>query len=186
MNTPTPHSATPPTAQQQNAELQASELPIADIHLPNDVSAWPPAIGWWLLVLISALLFWAAIVAFKKHQNKWQYRKAALRLLAEEYRRFNDTNTQATATALISVLKRTAMSAYPEQDLRGIYGQQWVSCLNRQTPKAYFEANLASYFIDQQYQIATTEHNNIDVSALYHACQCWIKQHNTQFQQEAQ
>ena len=39
-------------------ELQ--QLPLRDIHLPEAVSWWPPAYGWWLLVVLLGACAWGA------------------------------------------------------------------------------------------------------------------------------
>ena len=83
-NTPS-HTPYAPSSPALVNPAQQTALPIEDIHLPTDVSPWPPAIGWWLLVLIAALLVWGTRVAFKKYRKKWGYRREALRLLAQVY-----------------------------------------------------------------------------------------------------
>ena len=33
-----------------------SNIPLRDIHLPGDISWWPPAIGWWIVAALIILL----------------------------------------------------------------------------------------------------------------------------------
>ena len=53
-NTPTPANSLNPQAQAPNPLDQ-----LRDIHLPEPISWWPPAPGWWILAVAScALLAW--------------------------------------------------------------------------------------------------------------------------------
>jgi hypothetical protein len=171
----------------------AAELPLADIHLPNMVSAWPPAIGWWLLTALIIALLIAAIILIKRYRTKWGYRKAALRLLDQQYK---DHSIESHSDAMISIqsmlalLKRTAISAYPQQNIRARFGEQWVVFLNRQTHKHVFNTELANILVAQQYQENTNStYTEVELSTLhtsiYKACRTWIKQHNTRYQEEA-
>ena len=69
-----PQIQTPPVAQAQTQQAP----PIADIHLPNTVSPWPPAIGWWLLLILIIALCAGSVYTLKRYQKKWRYRRAAL------------------------------------------------------------------------------------------------------------
>jgi len=41
-------------------------LDLRDIHLPEAINAWPPAIGWWLLLVLIPLLVYAGWFLFKR------------------------------------------------------------------------------------------------------------------------
>jgi hypothetical protein len=190
MNTPpllSPQIQTPPVAQAQTQQA----LPIADIHLPVAVSPWPPAIGWWLLLILAIALCAGGVYALKRYQKKWRYRRAALSLLKHQYQQWqaregadnsdlrSDLNS---ATAMIAIVKRTAITAYSE-DSAALFGQAWIDFLNQQTSKAYFSDSLAQWMSEQQYQAHSTQSapdQRIDISQLYKAGENWIKHHRVQ------
>jgi hypothetical protein len=171
----------------------ATELPLADIHLPNMVSAWPPAIGWWLLTALVITLLITAVFLIKRYRKKWGYRKTALRLLDQQYNDYaleSNADTMANIQSMLALLKRTAISAYPQQNIRSLFGEQWINFLNRQTHKHVFNTELADILVAQQYQgtvnSTTTEAElNTLRTSIYKACRTWIKQHNTHHQKEA-
>ncbi len=154
-------------------------LPLADIHLPDAVSAWPPGIGWWLVAIIVIASVVGAYYFIKAYQKKWRYRRQALQLLNNTRQQWKkdqankDNNT--TANTIISLLKRTAMTAYPEHPVSSFHGKLWVEFLNRQTPKPSFTAPLTTVLIQQQYQATTI--TDADIHQLYKSAQSWIKQH---------
>lgn len=172
-----------------NAAAQtATELPIADIHLPDSVNLWPPAIGWWIVGIASLLILWTAVHFLRKkithHRQYWGYRKAALVLLKQHYQMYQhqQEDTLRAVHALSSVLKRTAISAYPHQSISSLYGQAWVECLNQQTSTPYFDSVLGDLLDEKQYQPDTRDTiKATDVDALYKACDEWITQHHSDF-----
>jgi hypothetical protein len=92
---------------------------LQDIYVPADVPWWPPAPGWWFVfaVLLSTLT-WSAWHAWRRwHRNA--YRRAALRELMN-----------ATSGAEIAeLLKRTALCAYPRDEIASLTGDDWVQWL---------------------------------------------------------
>jgi len=168
-----------------------TELAIQDIQLPAAASGWPPAIGWWLLALLIIGSVIGAAVLLKRYQKKWGYRKAALALLKTEYKQWQHQSAEDTALTvktlqnMLAILKRTAITAYPDANLSGMYGVQWIQALNQQTSAPCFTETLENIVIEQQYKTESTiDHSTIDISLIYSNCQQWIKQHATDYQQE--
>ena len=67
---------------------------LADIHLPIDISYWPPAPGWWFLGLLclAAIIYLTRNYLFRRHLQK--VCKAALAELDDCYKQFSMTNDQ--------------------------------------------------------------------------------------------
>ncbi len=170
-----------------------AELPIADIHLPDAIGFWPPAIGWWLafIVVIVALYIFIrwAYRSVRAYQKKWGYRKAALTLLDDEFQAIQ-TQPKQSPIPLLRLLKRTAINAYPDQNIQGLYGQAWIDCLNHQTEENYFDEQFTTIFYQQQYQNNSdlTDHQtdfHFDTATqnkkLYQSIKLWIKNHRVEF-----
>jgi apolipoprotein N-acyltransferase len=180
-------------------------LPLADIHLPANISAWPPAIGWWLLALLGIAIIVGVFYWLKRHQKKWRYRRAALALLSQHYQTWqaqqsqnesvettkNTVNTDRNsapstiqcATRMMAILKRTALTAYG-YDKATLFGQAWVDFINQKTQQDIVSDELAEWMINQQYQKASTnQQDTVNITTLYRACEKWIKQHKSTSQQ---
>ncbi|MGS2716640.1 DUF4381 domain-containing protein [Eionea flava] len=173
------------------ASVIANPLPLADIHTPEHVSAWPPAIGWWLLLALLITLLIATIIGVKRYQKKWGYRRAALALLNTHYQQWqkatqtsqenNEDINHTCATALNEILKRTVRTAYGS-DKAALYGDAWVSFLNQQTQKDYIQGDIAVWIKEQQYRpqpTTTADNHTINIPDFYKACACWVKHHNS-------
>lgn len=172
-----------------NTQNSHTTLPIEDIHLPEAVSAWPPAIGWWLLAILLIIVAIGLYLGIKWYKKKWGYRNAALRLLNQYYKEWKDNpnsiSTLHQAQQMATILKRTAMSAYPHQNTSTLYGEDWITFLNQQTPTVQFEGTLAEFLSVQQYQVKPSNSTeSIPLSSLHSACKYWIKKHTTTYQKE--
>ncbi|MBX2807541.1 MAG: DUF4381 domain-containing protein [Cellvibrionaceae bacterium] len=154
-------------------------LPLADIIHPQAVSLWPLAPGWWLLLLLLLICVFLGIYAYKRHRQKWGYRREALRQLQHCHQQLSKPEqtplTTDTVAAMATVLKRTAITAYSHTDNKptALYGDAWHQFLNQHTQRPYFTDELGAYFQQQLYRGEV----NVDADDFYRACHHWIKHH---------
>ena len=127
---------------QQPLQMQQQD-PLAqlrDIHVPNDVSAWPLDWGWWLLIVLVVITIFGLYKTLSAYLRHNKPRKQALALLESVSAQQNNW-----PIALNSILKRAAMSYYPTQQVAGLYGKQWQAFLTSALKKRdkNLEADLA-------------------------------------------
>lgn len=110
----------------------ASASPLAqlqDIKLPEQISSMPIAPGYWIIaVFIIAVAIWLGYQLYKKYQYHAP-RRMALTLL-NEY----DINDDGFAAQVNSLLKRTAMTYLPRENLAKLNGQPWFDWLDTRLP----------------------------------------------------
>ena len=153
--------------------FQHQTLPLADIIVPKGVSIWPLALGWWLVLAMLIAIVIGLLITYKQYRKKWGYRREALRLLKNYQQTLQD---QSIAIKYLECLKRTAISAYPTQNIQALHGQAWVDFLNMQTPTPLFNEQLAHFICNIQYQQIIC----VDKNLLHTAVIGWIKKHYTQ------
>lgn len=105
-------------------------LPLRDIHLPDPVSWFPPAIGWWLLLAGLLLLGWLVHWLIKRaRQPRLQQRaKRELEAVIEGYLLQGDK--QDFIRQLSIALKRIGMSYFERAQVAGASGTPWLHRLN--------------------------------------------------------
>ena len=120
---------------------QGSNLPLRDIHLPDPVSWWPPAPGWWI-VLALALLIPLFLVWLRRRPRRIRVQKIAATALQEalqNYARHQDS-TQLL-TELSALCRRIALSYCPREQVAGITGDAWGRTLNQLSEKPVLDAH---------------------------------------------
>ncbi|RUO43843.1 hypothetical protein CWE15_01200 [Aliidiomarina taiwanensis] len=138
--------------------------PLAQLHdivELEQVSYWPLAWGWWLLITgIMAAVFLASYMLLRR-------RKASAVL-----RHHQRTIRHAGSVADISyALKQVVLHYFPSQHLKAATGLVWLSLLNQQLPakRQYSETQLQR-IADHMYQA-----DHAQVFAEYHAFACaWL------------
>ncbi len=110
---------------------QPVELPLRDIHLPEPVSWWPPAPGWWALPLIAALLILLWVWVRRRRRRKAPVRAARreLKALRKAYRKRLDD--PALAAELSQLLRRLAVTLHPRVEVARLTGEDWLRFLDR-------------------------------------------------------
>jgi uncharacterized protein (DUF58 family) len=121
---PQPIDVEAPPMRQQPAGTTSDPLAeLRDIHLPEVVSGWPPATGWWILAGLGLIAIGFLSFLLIQRFQRSAYRRRAQRELSaieEQYKR--SENSKAALAALQQVLKRTALAAYSREQVAGLTG----------------------------------------------------------------
>ena len=144
---------------------------LRDIHLPEPISAWPPALGWWVVFIIIIALLAASVYYWCKHIQRNRYRKYALKQLAILQRQ-NSTNYLQQLNRL---LKQTALAAEPTTDIAGLSGQQWLAFLDISGNTSDFSQGVAKVLLDGPYAPTIADVNLLELDKI---AARWIKQHD--------
>ncbi|TWX67781.1 DUF4381 domain-containing protein [Colwellia demingiae] len=146
---------------------QPAQLQLHDIHVPEQVSNFPIAPGWWLLLTLIVIgTFWI----YKKQKQRIRLnasKKQALTVL--------ENNPTLSAKECISLLKWAAMQYINRQQLAKLYGQGFQEFLMKQLPEKHQASftKLSSAAFQGQYQAEQTATADIDRDC-HQATKLWL------------
>jgi hypothetical protein len=164
----------------QNLMPQFDPQKLADIKLPEPVSYWPPAPGWWLLlgtIIILLIITPLLIRAYKKRPVSDARIKKQLKTMAQrEFERIkNDYKEHQLAHKALQqlsiLLRRYALSIYPRQEVAALTDQQWLHLLDNITGDKQFSEQYAELLIQAPYQSEHTPVDKDQLSQLFKASQ---------------
>ncbi len=154
---------------------------LRDIHLPAPPDAWPPAMGWWLIILVVAIaLVWAAGRLWQRWQQN-KYRRVGIRQLQsllKQWRQHSDNLRYLNE--LQTLLKQVALTGYNRATVASLTGEHWVSFLDRTGQTHEFSMGAGQVLIDGHYRVDA----NIEPEKLNQLAEQWIRQH--QFEADPQ
>lgn len=163
--------------------MQPNQSPLdqlADIHLPDSVSWWPLASGWWALLALLVIVL-ITVLLWRRRLKQNHYRKLAQQELDNIYSNYQNTQNATAFLHEISVLlRRTALTAYPKTFNASIKGQAWLDWLDRVyfNPAMQFNSEVGQQLLTASYQ----KNPQIDANALYQLCRLWLSEHRNQQQ----
>lgn len=158
----------------------ASLANLNDIVMPEAVGWWPMADGWHVLAgMIVLFVGWYTFRSVKDWRAN-AYRRAALRELDSLIDDTRDPQSRASSLRqLPSLLKRTALSVYPREDVAGLTGEEWFGFLNSKVGKPPFTQNTFETLNRVSYTTGDLGDVSDDaVNALLDACRSWLKHHS--------
>lgn len=149
---------------------QTDEPQLRDIHLPDPISFWPPAPGWWVLLLVILMLVALAWFLRRRYQRKALHRQAqkSLQKITASWQQNGDK--QALAQDLSTYLRRLSLSYYPRHEIAGLTGDAWLRWLDKSLPDQAFQHGAGRALITAPY----SSHADIDGSTLLQLCERWI------------
>ncbi|NEX21145.1 DUF4381 domain-containing protein [Thiorhodococcus mannitoliphagus] len=108
--------------------------PLADLrdwHLPDPLSWWPPAPGWWILLGLAVLAMVAAFLWIRRLRRRgraWRAAKRELVGLRAAYE--SDRDGRRFIAELSRLLRRLALLRYPRERVAGLSGSAWLEFLD--------------------------------------------------------
>lgn len=145
---------------------------LRDIHLPEPISWWPPAPGWWILALVISATVCMSTYLARKYWLKNRYRRAALR----ELKNFDITgrdNKQALLEELSILLRRVAVQTYGRKQVAHLSGDKWIAFLDKTGNTDQFTMGEAKILGSGLYQSSI----EADMDKVRGIIQRWIKEH---------
>lgn len=144
-------------------------LPLRDIHLPAPISWWPPAIGWWLLA-VALIVGTVLAVWLIRRWRRATPTKLALREL--DYLAQDAGLDPAEKLRRLSILlRRTALSFYPREQVAGLTGEAWLLWLDSAFGAPRFSEGPGRWLAEAPYRPTPAA----DIEPLLDLCRDWIK-----------
>ena len=156
------------------AGMTPTTLELRDIHLPEPISWWPPAPGWWLLLGL-ILLTVAAVFLFRRYQKKQALKKQVLaefEILFELYNK--EKNTTALVQSLSVLLRRACISFYPRSEAASLTGESWLQFLDDTGAEKAFQTEQGKLIASAPYLSENTT-LDFDAEKLISVCENWLK-----------
>ena len=138
---------------------------LRDIHLPEGVSIWPPAYGWWLILAVVVLLWFSGrLFKFLRLKSKKIYAKRLLREKSFE-------NPVVAAAKISEILRRICVVKYPQA--LALSGKEWTDFLSSHA-KENLSQNTADLLQNAPYMPEEDQVTDEDLKNLKNFCEDWI------------
>ncbi|CBL46627.1 Conserved hypothetical protein [gamma proteobacterium HdN1] len=170
-------TVTAPTGAQLPAgtPLSASDSPqtitleLRDIHLPESISWWPPAPGWWSLMVLVSLLLGVLVWQLLRYRRQ-RFRREALHLLTNISQQ-NELSDEQRLDAISALLKRVAITAHGRNESAGKTGNAWLQYLDETGATQGFTQGPGRALGNSRFE----PHVTVDQQALLALCRDWIQ-----------
>lgn len=144
-----------------------AELPLRDYHLPAPVGWWPPAPGWWALVVLILVSIGAAAYLWKR----WRRPTVRKLALAELNRLEREPISSVEKVQRLSVLlRRIGLSTAGRAEVAGLAGQAWLQWLDRPLAEPRFSRGPGRLLLDAPYR----PNLDGDLDELFGLCRDWL------------
>lgn len=149
-------------------------LELRDIHLPEPISWWPPALGWWLIAG-SILFIIVAVFLFRYYQKKQALKKQVLaefEIICTQYQQ--DKNDLSLLQSISTLLRRACISFYPRSEAASLTGDAWLDFLDSTGNEKNFHSEWGQAIATAPY-LSENSHIDIDIEKLISLCDNWLK-----------
>lgn len=143
---------------------------LRDIQLPDPISVWPLAPGWYILAGLLLMCVLGLGIYFVYQYRKIRIKQHAVKLINQWQKKKNEPNFDCP-NQVAALLKRVAMVFYPERKTAHLYGDAWLAFLDETGRTQEFSQGAGRFFAEAHYQKNSPD--NID--ELCELAKRWIK-----------
>jgi hypothetical protein len=149
---------------------------LRDVHLPDAVSWWPLAYGWWILVTLTLLGITALVYyLLRKHKQK-AYRRSAIKELNTAYTLWQQqSDVAAYLQSANAILKRSVLHFTKQQGVAGQSGQAWLNTL-ASSATCELSVEFKNAFGSQVYRPSA----DADIKLIHQELCNWLTTHKTE------
>lgn len=133
--------------------MDPEQIPLRDLHLPEVVSWWPLAPGWWVLIALAAVALIYLLRLYLRTRARGAARRHAMRqldVLTTEFEQHHDA--VAFSSGLSELLRRTMLAYAPRPEIAGLTGDAWLEWLDRGLDNPRFQSATGRKLLEMPYR----------------------------------
>ncbi len=150
--------------------MDPAGIPLRDVHLPNPISWWPPAPGWWVVVSAIVIVIIAIFLYWKWHYRHRIKRSALIELKNIESSYNEHRDTHRLAQELSRLARRAALATDPSRTGAAETGAAWSARLNSLSKSRDTAEAIKSVLERAPYR----REESIDADAVLKAFRSWL------------
>jgi hypothetical protein len=143
---------------------------LKDIRTPTTIEIWPPAYGWWILAIVVLVGICLLTIWLIKARKVSLPKRQALESLQQI-----DSSHPKSVSQLNQLLKRVAMTYFPNQNVQEMYGSQWTEFLVKTLPHKKIKGFSESLESMQQTLYKPHISENSEFPSYSKSVEAWIK-----------
>lgn len=145
--------------------LQELLKDLRDIHEPEAISAWPPAIGWWLLPIVILVVLYLLYRWWKKASTP-NYKKLALQEFKNIKTNYDiNKDSHGVAGELALLIRKAMVAKYGNEEVAGLIEEEWLYKLDTISHTQSFSDGPGRVIVTAPY----AKHSDVDVDGLFEA-----------------
>ena len=147
--------------------MDSEQIPLRDLHLPEAISWWPLAPGWWVVISLALLALGYLLRIWLRRRARGAARRYAmqqLKALVQEYEQHKDLVIFGSKVS--ALLRRTMLAYAPRQDVAGLTGDDWLDWLDQGLAQPVFANGPGRQILDLPYRDPNSELPAADIDRL--------------------
>lgn len=141
------------------------------LAMPENISSWPPAPGWWILaLLLLALVFSVTYYLCRIYQNG-RRRRLAIKEVNNLWQHYQQTgDPRHYLQRCNNILRRFCIQQYPDAGFPRLTGEQWLQALDQLVGKTLFNSTNGNQLLEVYQQ----QQPNTDIASLHTTVKEWF------------
>jgi len=147
-----------------------------DIEGLDIISAWPLAMGWWILIVLGIFIVGAlgCFVAYKRAYTR-SWRNDTVQKLAFLEKNLSEATARETVIALSEYLRRIALKRFSRNECAGLVGEAWLQWLAKHDHKNFDWEAKGTLLIEVPYSPTHIKLSTNQIKDLLQAVKDWVR-----------